>query len=292
MAATATVSADLAALPPAALPAATADLDRAERDLREHGICIVKDVLSKEQVDDIRALLHRCIAQDARKPQNVRFGLDNSDLNKRVWNLPSRDQIFCDLVTHPAALRLVKSVLGWPCLLGNFSANVALPGADPGVLHADQVFVDEPWPQNPQGCNVAWIWDDYTEASGATRFVPNSHRLNRGVRPEEADVMGIPAVCPAGTMVVFESRLWHRAGLNKSDKPRAAGFAWYSKPIYRQQENWFLSLNPRVLEGASDELLTLLAYQTVGFGMVNGHSPMKTSFDEQDPGFYKAEAKM
>jgi hypothetical protein len=28
-----------------------------------------------------------------------------------------------------------------------------------------------------------------------------------------------------------------------------------------------------VLEGASDELLTLLAYKTQGFGLVNGHSP-------------------
>lgn len=208
------------------LPAPTTDIDQAERDLKEHGICVIPNVLSKEQVDDIRALLHRSIAQDAKKPSNGRFGLDNSDLNKRVWNLLSRDQVFVDLATHPTALRLMKSVIGWPALLGNISANVALPGADAGVLHADQVFCEEPWPVNPQGCNAAWIIDDYNDSTGATRFVPGSHKLNRGVRPEEADVMGVAANCPAGSLVVFESRIWHRAGVNKSDKPRAAIFAW------------------------------------------------------------------
>lgn len=52
---------------------------------------------------------------------------------------------------------------------------------------------------------------------------------------------------------------------------REAG--WYTRPIYRAQENWFLSLNPRILEGASDELLTLLGYKTDGLGKVNGRSP-------------------
>ena len=54
---------------------------------------------------------------------------------------------------------------------------------------------------------------------------------------------------------------------------RAALFNWYTRPIYRPQENWFLSLNPRILEGASDDMLVLLGYRTEGFGKVNGRSP-------------------
>lgn len=223
---------------PTKLPDATSDLDTAERDLKEHGICLITGLLTKEQVDDMRRILMRTVESDYKKPANERFLLDNSDLNRRVWNLLSLDPVFSDLVTHPAVLRLVKSTLGWPALLGNISANVALPGASAGVLHADQVFVDEPWPNLPQGCNAAWIIDDYTDESGATRFVPGSRAYNRGPTPEEADVMGLPAIAPAGTLAFFESRLWHRAGENKSKKPRAAIFAWYSKAIYRQQENW------------------------------------------------------
>ena len=76
-------------------------------------------------------------------------------------------------------------------------------------------------------------------------------------------------------MVVFESRVWHKTGNNTTkDQRRAAAFAWYTKTIYRTQENWFLSLDPRVRQFASDDLLTLLAYKSSGFGLVNGASPV------------------
>jgi len=50
-------------------------------------------------------------------------------------------------------------------------------------------------------------------------------------------------------------------------------FAWYTKPIYRTQENWFLSLRPEVRQFASDDMLVLLGYRTAGLGLVNGASP-------------------
>ena len=61
--------------------------------------------------------------------------------------------------------------------------------------------------------------------------------------------------------------------MSETSAPRAAAFAWNTKPIYRQQENWFLSLNNEVLENASDKLLTLLGYPTEVLGTVYGHSP-------------------
>jgi ectoine hydroxylase-related dioxygenase (phytanoyl-CoA dioxygenase family) len=79
---------------------------------------------------------------------------------------------------------------------------------------------------------------------------------------------------PAGLLVVFESRIWHRTGNNvTADQRRAAIFGWYTRPIYRAQENWFLSLDPAVRQFASDDLLVLLGYRTTGLGLVNGASP-------------------
>jgi hypothetical protein len=50
-------------------------------------------------------------------------------------------------------------------------------------------------------------------------------------------------------------------------------FPFYTTPIYRTQENWFLSISPGVVGSASDALLTLLAYKSEGFGLVYGRSP-------------------
>jgi hypothetical protein len=73
--------------------------------------------------------------------------------------------------------------------------------------------------------------------------------------------------------MIFESRLYHRTGCNRSESPRAGLFGWYTRPIYRTQENWFLSLDQEIIDEASDELLVLLGYKTSGLGLVYGRSP-------------------
>jgi ectoine hydroxylase-related dioxygenase (phytanoyl-CoA dioxygenase family) len=109
--------------------------------------------------------------------------------------------------------------------------------------------------------------------NGATRFVSASHRFNRSPRPED-DPTPIPMEAPAGSLVVFESRIWHQTGFNRTEDQRRGGvFGWYTRPIYRPQENWFLSLDPSVAQFGSEELLTLLGYKTIGLGLVNGRSP-------------------
>lgn len=201
------------------------------------------------------------------------FRLDPDDTNQRVWNLPGRSPVFVELAEHPVALRLLRSVLGWPMLLGNLSGNITGPGGAAGFLHADQIFVPQPWPAEPQGANATWCIDDFTAANGATSFVAGSHRLNR--LPETGDdPRAVPYEAPAGSLVVFDSRLSHQTGANTTaDRRRAAVFGWYTRPIYRTQENWFLALDPSVVEHASDELLVLLGWRTQGLGLVDGRSP-------------------
>jgi len=257
------------------LPDPTDDLERAEHDLREHGICALTGVLSGDVLHSVRSDLYAAAAQDRARNREQKFGLDyaHDDTNQRVWNVLSRSPVFADLVTHPDALRLLRAVLGWPMLLGNLSANITGPGGGEMVLHADQIFVPTPWPADPQGANAAWCLDDFTADNGATCFVAGSHRLHRPPGPDD-HVAATPMEAPAGSLVVFESRLWHRTGHNRTlDQRRAGLFGWYTRPIYRTQENWFLSLDPSVRQFASDEMLVLLGYRTQGLGLVNGASP-------------------
>ncbi|GIX30616.1 MAG: hypothetical protein KatS3mg124_1088 [Porticoccaceae bacterium] len=247
-------------------------------ELAEQGFTVVPGVLQAEQLSRVRDALYRAAAEDRARGREVEdFPLDAPEArgrSQRVWNLLSRDPLFEDLVVHPVALAFVRAVLGWPALLGNFSANLCGPGTPAGMLHADQTFLPEPWPAVPVGLNAAWAIDAFTAESGATRVVPGSHRWNRPARPEEQEMETVAMEAPAGSLVVFESRLWHRTGANvTADRTRAAAFAWYTRTFVRQQENWYLSLRPEVRQYATEEMLTLLGYRTAGFGMVNGRSP-------------------
>lgn len=258
-----------------AAPPPTRDLAQALKDIATHGLAIVPDVLTGDALKRTRDALYRAAESDRARGREQKFGLDygHDETNQRVWNVLSRDPVFEDLAFHPLAVDFVKGVLGWPALLGNISANITGPGGGEMVLHADQLFMPEPWAAEPQGMNIAWCLDDFTEANGATRFVPGSHRLNRPPAPGEA-VETVPMEAPAGSIVVFESRIWHQTGFNRTaDERRAGVFAWYTKPIYRTQENWFLSLRPEIRQFASEEALILLGWKTQGLGLVNGASP-------------------
>lgn len=262
--------------PALAVPPPTRDLAQGLRNIAEYGLTIVPDVLTGDVLDRARDALYRAADSDRARQREQKFSLDDAqdDTNRRVWNVLSRDPVFEDMAFHPLALDYVKAVLGWPALLGNISANITGPGGGEMVLHADQIFVPEPWASAPQGMNVAWCLDDFTEANGATRFVPGSHKLNRAPRAEDRQAETAPMVASAGSAVVFESRVWHKTGHNRTaDQQRAGVFAWYTKPIYRAQENWFLSLRPEVRQFASDEALVLLGYKAEGLGLVNGVSP-------------------
>lgn len=260
------------------LPAPSRELSKGLKNLQEFGFTVVPEVLTGDVLQRVRDALYRAADSDRSRGREIEeFALDigDKDRNQRIWNTLSRDPLFEDLAEHPVALEYIRAVIGWPALLGNLSANICKPGCVGGHLHADQMFLQEPWPiDGPQGLNVAWAIDDFTEDNGATRVVPGSHKFNSiaGMYEHPSDTVAMTA--PAGSAIVFESRLWHQTGANTTkDQQRAAIFGWYTKPYVRTQENWFLALKPEILQFASEEMLTLLGYKTQGFGLVNGVSP-------------------
>ena len=245
---------------------------QAIRDLEQYGIALLPEMLTGDKLLAARDAVYAGPADDADHGRTAdNYLLDYGAGNVRVWNLLNRGSVFVEMVQHPLVLELLEEVLGPQALLSGISANIAEPGSEGGALHADQGGYPPPWPAEPQGLNFAWLFDDFTADNGATEMVPGCHRREEPFEPplERA----LPAIAPAGTVVAFEGRIWHRTGSNRSEAPRAAAFAWYVRPIYRTQENWFLSLNDDVLESASDNLLTLLGYRTTVLGTVYGRSP-------------------
>jgi ectoine hydroxylase-related dioxygenase (phytanoyl-CoA dioxygenase family) len=255
-------------------PAPTTDVERARRDLDATGICVIEAVLDGDLLADVRDAVYRAADSDRRRGWVHHFEADFDDTNQRVWNLPSRDPVFLDLVEHPLALSFVRDVIGWPALLSNISANLTGPGGGEMFFHCDQIYMPEPW-GGVQGINIIWCVDDFTEENGATRVVPGSHMLNRAPL-QEGDhlVPTVPLEAPAGSMVVMDGRVWHRTGTNRTTDQRRCGlFAWYTPPIYLPQENWWLSLDPSVRLFGSDDLRTLFGFTMTSFGRVYGRSP-------------------
>jgi ectoine hydroxylase-related dioxygenase (phytanoyl-CoA dioxygenase family) len=255
------------------LPPLTRDLDQAARDIEQLGVARIPGVLEGAALARARDALYRAAASDRERGWNDRFINDNPQdrTNQRVWGLLSRDPVFSDLAEHGTALHFIRSLLGWPALLSNISANITGPGGGEMMLHADQGFAPQPW-GGIQGVNVAWAIDDFTDENGATRIVPGSHRQNRAPTADDGGHT-VPLEAPAGSMIVMEGRVWHRTGFNRTANQHRAGvFAFYTLPIYLPQENWFLSLNPAIRHYASETMLQLLGFKAARFGRFYGTS--------------------
>src|SRR5262245_54575981 len=110
-------------------PQPTQDLERAHEDLTAFGACVVIDTLDAAMLKEIHTALYRAAECDQTRGwrQSYQYGKDDH-INQRIWNLPSRDPVFCDLAEHPIAMHFVKKVLGWPALLSSMSANITAGG--------------------------------------------------------------------------------------------------------------------------------------------------------------------
>jgi ectoine hydroxylase-related dioxygenase (phytanoyl-CoA dioxygenase family) len=246
--------------------------------LDSEGYCVISDVLDGDELNSARQALDHAAAQDDASGVALRYGPNGA--NQRLWALLNRGDEFVGLATHPLALAIVRSRLGQDILLSNLSANITGPGGDReiGRLHTDQGFLPEPWPYQ-LATNVAYFLDDFTEENGATLIVPGSHKLlvvpDRGLAPTTpARLTGT-----AGSIAVWDGRLHHATGLNRTaNQRRRAVFATYYLPFMRTQENWSRSLDPRLLD-RHPELAALTGFEEwQTLGGVNGSKQSGLNF--------------
>ena len=59
-------------------------------------------------------------------------------------------------------------------------------------------------------CNTIWAMTDFTEANGATRLIPGSHRFDDKLRFTEADTE--PAEMRKGSVLIYTGALYHGGG--------------------------------------------------------------------------------
>jgi ectoine hydroxylase-related dioxygenase (phytanoyl-CoA dioxygenase family) len=194
--------------------------------------------------------------------QESEFGKDNliaiQELNMcRAPLLYDFD--FIQLATHPLVLSVVKQFLGdWFILnLQNAIINHPHQAHHQSSWHRDLPYQN--WViSRPIAINALLAIDDFSEQTGGTHIVPFTHKTE--VLPSDAyiDRNRVVAVAPAGSAIVFDTMLFHRAGSNSSENIRRAVNHLYTTPILKQQYDF-----PRALAEQTNidpDIARLLGY--------------------------------
>lgn len=222
-------------------------LAAAKRQLRDDGWCVLPDVLGAGQAAEVMDRLWAAEAESRRRGiETFMPVLDPNPSNVRVFYLLERDAMFRELIQHPLALEMVRSLLGETFLISNFTANIARPGSKSMALHSDQSLVmPAPW-THPWAMNIIWCLTDVTFENGATLYIPGSHLWQtRADAPRAAYKRLRPFEAKAGSIIAMEGRLWHTSGANiTADQDRGLLFGYYTKAFLRPQVNWNAALSP------------------------------------------------
>lgn len=181
---------------------------------------------------------------------------------RRTGGLVARSPLCRDFVTHSLVLGVVGRVLAHAT---NFHLHltqvIAIGPGEPGqLIHRDQWAFDFfPFPSGYEvQCNTIWAMTEFSEANGATRVIPGSHRLADKLQFQHADT--VPAEMPAGSVVFYTGSLYHGAGANRSDAVRYGLNLTYARGWLRQEENQYLSVPLDVARTLPEPLLKLIGY--------------------------------
>jgi len=236
---------------------ATASADEVAAALAADGGVIIDELVSPAFMDTMRHELDPYLEATVFGPDDF-----SGRHTRRTGALIARSPAARDLVLHPLVLATVPLVLRDAT---NFQLHLTQmiaigPGEPAQPLHRDQWAFDFfPFPLGYEvQCNTIWAASDFTEANGATRFVPGSHLADDSLRYTEADT--VAAEMTKGSVLLYTGALHHGGGANTSDEVRYGCNITYNRGWLRQEENQYLSVPLEVARELPLELQQLIGY--------------------------------
>ena len=255
------------------LPKPTKEIKQIRKDFKKWGYALIEEGMSKKQC---KVFIDRLLEQaEGEKLANVN---SLTPSGQYVHTLINKGKVFRQCIEQDIeavqAGTLIENFLnetlrkGWIC--HSFLANGAEKGYYPQVLHIDQSPLS-PWitEEAPALVNTLYIPQDVNEENGGTLIIPGSHK-NIIKAGSNGDVGKLnPAInleASAGTIMLFDGRLLHGTGVNKTSKIRFVAAMSNVKSWMRSQENWIISVDPEIIKNASPKLLHRMGMQAVTYG--------------------------
>lgn len=140
-----------------------------------------------------------------------------------LTDLLNKGEVFDRVFQDPVVLAAALHVLGPDFRVYSLNYRATLPGHGHQGLHGD--WKSAVAPGDFHVLNSMWCLDEFTVENGATRAVPGSHRSGRApsddmADPKDAHPDQVSLTAPAGSVIIFNSHVWHGATHNSTQRRR------------------------------------------------------------------------
>jgi ectoine hydroxylase-related dioxygenase (phytanoyl-CoA dioxygenase family) len=241
----------------------TAWLPKASGALRYEGCAVVTDVLAENLVERTRSAMYETqarIQQDIGKERLARAGEIGV-----LRLMPRYDPFFLSLLELPEVLAIVDQTVSETAIL-HLQNGFILPPQEDSAIRSFQHTFHRDFPRHLHGylasVNIMLTLDDFTADNGGTLIAVGTHQ--RPERPDELylDAAATPLECPAGSMIAFDSTLWHAAGSNRSDRDRLAINHQFTRSFIKQQIDYVRALGDELVSAQPPRVQQLLGWYT------------------------------
>jgi len=249
--------------------------------IRECGWTTLASVVPASFVERLRSGLEEAYA--AQRDLQIRNGVGDGT-SGTVHHLPCAGGVFLELLeAGPAKAALDDYFLG-PYILNTFGGVLNRPNDASYVarVHRDQRTFSGDVHLMVQ---LLVMLDDFTDENGATCLLSGSHRMRDKPSDEVFFREAVRATAPAGSIVVFDSNLWHAAGVNRTDAPRRALTLAFTRPFIKQQLDYPRALGYDRGASFSPALRQLLGYNArVPTSLGEWYQPPQNRLYQRDQG--------
>lgn len=247
----------IAHFPPTVSPAELSD------ELRRQGCVIVDDLGDADHLDQLLSEARPYIDTSAQ-------GRDEYDgrFTRRTGALIARCPAVRPLVMEPLVTATVENFLSHVTTVQLHLTQLITiaPGETAQKLHRDEMAFDfYPFPPAYHvQCNTMWALTDFTVENGATRIRPGTSAL----ADEDGEAVAVvQAEMSRGSCLLYDGKVFHGGGANRSDADRIGVNLTYAVGWVRQEENQYLACPAEIARTLDDDLLRMMGYRQGAFAL-------------------------
>lgn len=193
-----------------------------------NGIHIEKNVFNEDEIRSLKSIFFEILEKcEAIRTKNGIFeGMDNT-----VHHVFLLNEIFQKLIEKEQNKKILNIFFeGKKYILNSFGGNNNLKINYASNIHRDVRF----YSSDKLMLNSIWCISDINEKTGGTQFLLGSQNIDEAPSKESFDKNAISIEAEAGSIVYFDSRIWHRAGApTEKINERVIYTPIYSRPFIK-----------------------------------------------------------
>ena len=234
-----------------------------EEQLQSVGYAVVTGFVPTSMLERLRPAMYAAQCQIEQEIGTAR--LERAGERGVLRLLPKFDSAFTDLLALPEMLQLVDHLLG-PSAILHLQNGFILPPNQVDTQSVFQYQFHRDFPRYLAGylasVNIFLAVDAFDTVNGATLVVPGTQQLAHMPDTRYLQREAKALCCPAGSVIVFDSTLWHASGENSSPHDRLAINHQFTRSWIKQQMDYCRALDAQQLAQLPERTRQLLGYYT------------------------------